>query len=61
MVVRKTGRLSTVEASSLYKRVAYIGSESGTHNLLVFLGVLLLFPVMLIFPSDIVYFIAEKK
>jgi 2-polyprenyl-3-methyl-5-hydroxy-6-metoxy-1,4-benzoquinol methylase len=61
MVVRKIGRLSTVEASSLYKRVAYIGSESGTHNLLVFLGVLLLFPVMLIFPSDIVYFIAEKK
>ena len=61
MVVKKTGRLSTVELSSLYKRVAYVGGGSSARNLLVFLGVLLLFPVLSILPSDIVYFIAEKK
>lgn len=61
LVVRKTGWLSTVDASGLYSRIAYTGSGNVVRNLAVCLGVILLLPILSILPSDIVYLIAEKK
>lgn len=60
-VIRAGGRLSTVEASSLYDRVAYAGSGSVVRDLLVCVGIIGLLPLQSILPSDIVYLIAEKN
>lgn len=56
-----TGSLSTLSLEGLYERLSYTGQYSTAFYVLLYLGIILLFPILRILPSDIIYIIARRN
>lgn len=59
-VVRTTGSLPAVSLHGLYGRIACAGNRPLLANVVLYLGVASLLPLLKLFPRDIVYVIAER-
>lgn len=58
---RLQGSLSTLQLPGLYTRISYDESRSQVERMLVYVGVVLLLPLLKMLPSDIIYVVSEKK
>lgn len=56
-----TGRLSSISLKGLFTRISYTNEYSFGMRLIILLCVILTYPFVMIFPSDIMYSISTKK
>lgn len=59
--VKITGNLPAISLNNLYKRISYTKALGKTASVFIYITIALLLPVLKIFPSDIIYVIAQKK
>ena len=59
--VKIKGKLSTLSFSGLYTRISYTGNLSIVTCALMYIGAVLILPILKIMPSDIVYVIARRN
>lgn len=56
----KQGRLPSIELSGLRSRIGYTSRSSAAMDTMIVLGIVAIFPIIRILPSDIMYIIARR-
>lgn len=56
-----TGRLPVLSLAGLYTRISYTGTMGHLSRAVIYVAVALSLPMLRLFPSDIVYVVAQKK
>jgi len=59
--VKFKGRLSTLQFSGLYSRVSYAGRMNGMAQIFIYICLILVLPILRVFPSDIIYVVSVRK
>jgi 2-polyprenyl-3-methyl-5-hydroxy-6-metoxy-1,4-benzoquinol methylase len=59
--VQSYGRLETIVLSGLYKRISYVGTNYWLVNVLLYLAVAAVLPILKLLPSDIFYIVATPE
>ena len=59
--MKTSGSLSTIRINGLYKRISYAGNLSSVLNIIIYIGVMLFFPILTIMPKDIIYVVSMRK